>query len=226
MTSSQIHSSSARNLRHDALRIWQAGVEAVRSQRLVRQHLRVEGKTSKSAARRSRSMRSGASPWSGPARRGPAWPKPWKHVLGPRLDGRKSSSSAGSTCRPIASVRSQRIHLHAARPAGVNEPTPEGVAGAAEILRLVGIARAGRSLLVPDLRRRLGPDAGAGRGHHPGRQAGRHPTPQRRRRQHRATQHASASSSAESRAAGCCGRAARGDWSRWSSPTCSATRWM
>jgi hydroxypyruvate reductase len=31
----------------------------------------------------------------------------------------------------------QRIHLHAARPAGVNEPTPEGVAGSIEILRLV-----------------------------------------------------------------------------------------
>ena len=34
--------------------------------------------------------------------------------------------------RPLA-----RIHLHAARPAGVNEPTDEGVAGTAEILRLV-----------------------------------------------------------------------------------------
>jgi glycerate-2-kinase len=32
----------------------------------------------------------------------------------------------------------QRIHLHAARPAGVNEPTAEGVAGAHEILRRVG----------------------------------------------------------------------------------------
>ncbi len=31
-----------------------------------------------------------------------------------------------------------RIHLHAARPAGVNEPTAEGVAGAEEILRRVG----------------------------------------------------------------------------------------
>jgi glycerate 2-kinase len=31
----------------------------------------------------------------------------------------------------------QRIHLHPARSAGVNEPTPEGVAGALEILRLV-----------------------------------------------------------------------------------------
>ena len=31
-----------------------------------------------------------------------------------------------------------RVHLHAARPAGVNEPTAEGVAGAREIMRLVG----------------------------------------------------------------------------------------
>ncbi len=31
----------------------------------------------------------------------------------------------------------RRIHLHAARPAGVNEPMPEGVAGAEKILQLV-----------------------------------------------------------------------------------------
>jgi len=31
----------------------------------------------------------------------------------------------------------KKIHLHAARPAGVNEPTPEGVIGAEEILRIV-----------------------------------------------------------------------------------------
>ena len=40
-------------------------------------------------------------------------------------------------CRPIACGRLQRIHLHAARPAGVNEPTAEGVAGTLEILRIV-----------------------------------------------------------------------------------------
>ncbi|MBL8828855.1 MAG: DUF4147 domain-containing protein [Planctomycetaceae bacterium] len=32
----------------------------------------------------------------------------------------------------------KHIHLHAARPAGLNEPTAEGVAGSEEILRLVG----------------------------------------------------------------------------------------
>ena len=36
---------SASQLRRDALQIWQAGVEAVRSDRLVRQALRVNGRT-------------------------------------------------------------------------------------------------------------------------------------------------------------------------------------
>lgn len=34
----------------------------------------------------------------------------------------------------------ERIRLHAARPQGVNEPTPDGVAGAEEMLRLLGSA--------------------------------------------------------------------------------------
>ena len=42
--------------------------------------------------------------------------------------GRKQGLDGGGT---------GRIHLHAARPAGVNEPTPEGAAGADEILRIV-----------------------------------------------------------------------------------------
>ena len=33
--------------------------------------------------------------------------------------------------------RSERIHLHAARPAGVNEPTVEGVEGTLKILEIV-----------------------------------------------------------------------------------------
>lgn len=52
-----------------------------------------------------------------------------------------------------------RIHLHAARPAGVNEPRPEGVAGAAKILEIVqllgpadlclGLISGGGSALMP-----------------------------------------------------------------------------
>jgi hydroxypyruvate reductase len=45
---------------------------------------------------------------------------------------------AGWVNVPANCVRQlERIHLHAARPAGVNEPTADGLAGAEEILRLV-----------------------------------------------------------------------------------------
>ena len=47
------------------------------------------------------------------------------------------ASSVPPTAGRASSATLQRIHLHAARPAGVNEPTPEGVAGSIEILRLV-----------------------------------------------------------------------------------------
>jgi glycerate 2-kinase len=57
-------------------------------------------------------------------------------ALGPTLMAEKRL--AGWVNVPADCVRPlQRIHLHAARPAGVNEPTPEGVAGSMEILRLV-----------------------------------------------------------------------------------------
>ncbi len=66
-------------------------------------------------------------------------------ALGPELMAEKqlagwvnvpgdSADAMGPACgRPL-----NRIHLHSARPAGVNEPTPAGVAGSLEILRLVG----------------------------------------------------------------------------------------
>ncbi len=65
-------------------------------------------------------------PTAGPTHRRPL------SCIGPAY--RRPLNAPGPTCRP-QEVR--RIHLHAARPAGVNEPTPEGVAGAEEILRLV-----------------------------------------------------------------------------------------
>ena len=101
----------------------------------------------------------------------------------------KSSSPAGSTCRPIAS-RPLCGHSSARRrPAGVNEPTAEGVAGSREILRLVGVAGGRRSVHRADLRRRFGAAAGAHRRHHAGRQAGRDAIPERRRRADRRLEH-------------------------------------
>lgn len=76
-----------------------------------------------------------------------------EEVLGPRLMAEKELTGwvnvpgraapiGGASCNPDPGITGsqrapQRIHLHAARPAGVNEPTPAGVAGSLEILRLV-----------------------------------------------------------------------------------------
>jgi hydroxypyruvate reductase len=58
-------------------------------------------------------------------------------VLGPALMDRKQLT--GWVNVPEDCVRPlRRIHLHGARPPGVNEPTEAGAAGAAEVLRIVG----------------------------------------------------------------------------------------
>jgi hydroxypyruvate reductase len=122
--------------RDDALQIWQAGVEAVRSPRLVRQALRVDGRTL--------IIGQDAIPLDlirrivvvGAGKAGAGMARAVEEVLGPQLMADKNV--AGWVNVPADCVQTlQRIHLHAARPAGVNEPTPEGVAGALEILKLV-----------------------------------------------------------------------------------------
>ncbi len=49
-----------------------------------------------------------------------------------RQTSHRLGECAGRLCRPLA-----RVRLHPARPAGINEPTAEGVRGAEEILRIV-----------------------------------------------------------------------------------------
>ncbi len=161
---------SSTELRLDALKIWQAGVEAVRPERLVPQWLRVEGRTlvigsgvdvgwdKRSAVPPSPqhsdwwdraplvppyscrlpldSIRRIVVVGGGKAAAGMA--EAVETILGPELMAEKQlvgwvNVPSGTGCQPVL----QRIHLHPARPAGVNEPTPEGVAGSEEILRLV-----------------------------------------------------------------------------------------
>jgi hydroxypyruvate reductase len=127
---------SAEQIRRDALRIWQAGLDAVRSEPLVREALRVEGRVLLvgDEAIRLDTVRRIVVVGAGKAGAGMA--AAVEDVLGPRRMEEKHLAgwvNVPADCvRPLA-----RIRLHAARPAGVNEPTAAGVAGAEEILRLV-----------------------------------------------------------------------------------------
>ena len=127
---------TAAELRRDALQIWRAGVDAVLPRRLVPQFFRVEGQ--------SLLIGNDAIPLNtirrivvgGGGKAGAGMAEAVEAALGPKLITEKQLAGwvnvPADCARPL-----QRIHLHAARPAGVNEPTADGVAGSMETLRLV-----------------------------------------------------------------------------------------
>lgn len=127
----------AGQLRRDALAIWQAALDAVDAERLVASALRLEGNRLRvddeaidlSGVRRIVVVGAGKA--------GAGMAAAIEGVLGPRLLADKDVT--GWVNVPAGSVRKlQRIHLHPGRPDERNEPTEAGVAGAEEILRLVG----------------------------------------------------------------------------------------
>ena len=123
-------------LRRDALQIWRAGVDAVKSERLVHDAFSLDGSTlligddrlSLDSVRRIVVVGAGKA--------GAGMAAAVEETLGQavmqdkQLDGWMNVPA--DCVRPL-----QRIKLHAARPAGVNEPRPEGAAGSKEILRIV-----------------------------------------------------------------------------------------
>ena len=128
---------SASQLRDDALAIWHAGLAAVRSDLLVRDNLRVEedrlaiGDQQLSLAKIRRIAVVGAG------KAGAGMAAGVEMALGPKLLDEKQVS--GWVNVPADCVRPlTKIHLHAARPAGINEPTAEGVFGSEKILEIVG----------------------------------------------------------------------------------------
>ncbi len=171
--------SSPSQLRRDAQRIWLAGVEAVRSQRLVLECLEVDagilriGNSASLAILRLPLSSIRRIVVVGAGKAGTGMAEAVEEALGPKLMVQKQlagwvnvpADCCGTVSRPchceastVGVARSgdrattggsaglaagrqpapQYIHLHPARPAGVNEPTAEGVAGSEEILRLVG----------------------------------------------------------------------------------------
>ena len=124
------------DLRRDAMQIWQAAVEAVRSPRLVRKALRIEDRTLFVGKDAIPLDSIGRIVVVGAGKAGAGMAEAVEDIFGPQWMAEKQLT--GWVNVPADCVRPlQRIHLHAARPAGVNEPRPEGVAGAQEILRLV-----------------------------------------------------------------------------------------
>jgi glycerate 2-kinase len=123
-------------LQSDALAIWQAAVEAVRSDRLVECQVRAQsghlliGKTELPLARIRKIVVVGAG------KAGAGMAAGLEKALGPRLLAEKQV--AGCVNVPADCVRQlSTIHLHPARPAGMNEPTADGVDGSERILELV-----------------------------------------------------------------------------------------
>ncbi len=112
--------------REHALAIWTAAVDAVRPEPLVRAALAA----APAAHTAPRVLVVGAG------KAGPGMAVGLEMALAGRLDRVEGlvNVPAGMTA-PL-----RRVRLHAARPQGVNEPTPEGVAGAEEMLRLLNRA--------------------------------------------------------------------------------------
>lgn len=127
---------SAEQLREDALAIWQAGVDAVRSDRLVREFVQVAGSQ----------LLVGDEPIDLPSIRriavvgagkaGAGMAAGLEEALGETLMAQKQLTgwiNIPDDCQRKLS----RITLWSARPAGVNEPTADGVYGAEWILDTV-----------------------------------------------------------------------------------------
>ena len=126
-------------LRADAIRIWQAGLEAVRSERLIREHVNIDHGTLMIGGEPQvqidlKKVRRIAVVGAGKAGAGMA--AALEEILGPALMAEKQVT--GWVNVPADCVRKlDRIHLHAARRPKENEPTAEGVKGAQEILHTV-----------------------------------------------------------------------------------------
>src|SRR6476619_3805193 len=118
---------SPADLRADALAIWQAGVDAVRSDRLVKKNVRIEGDwlilggDSADEPLRLPLAEIGRIAVVGAGKAGAGMASGLLDALGAKVIADKKVS--GWVNVPADCVRELGpIHLHAARPAGVNEP--------------------------------------------------------------------------------------------------------
>src|SRR5687767_7626886 len=123
-------------LRADALAIWHAGLAAVKSDRLVQDHVRADGDWLLVGDESLELSKIGKIAVVGAGKAGAGMAAGLAAALGPKLSAEKQLTgwlNVPADC--VCDLR--RIHLHAARPAGINEPTEAGVFGANKILEIV-----------------------------------------------------------------------------------------
>ncbi len=127
---------SASQLRSDALSIWQAAVQAVRSDLLVREHVRVAENALHIAGEAIPLVAGSRIIVVGAGKAGAGMAAGIEEALGPAL-ARRAGLTGWVNVPADCVQRRTFIHLHPARPAGANEPTTEGEAGARKILELI-----------------------------------------------------------------------------------------
>lgn len=133
-------SRSASQLRADAERIWRAGVDAVLPERLVADQVHVDGRWLVVGDESLDLGPVGRIAVVGAGKAAGAMTVALEEVLGARLlDDKQVTGWVNVPADCVVPTR--RVHLHAGRPPGVNEPRPEGVAGAERILELVAALR-------------------------------------------------------------------------------------
>ncbi|HUG92619.1 MAG TPA: DUF4147 domain-containing protein [Planctomycetaceae bacterium] len=124
-----------RNLRPHAEDIWRAGVAAVDSDRLVTNVVRRRGEVLDVCGHELPLAGLGRIAVVGAGKAGAGMAAAFERAVGEDV---LEERVCGWVNVPADCVRPLRkVQLHAARPAGVNEPTADGVAGALEILALV-----------------------------------------------------------------------------------------
>ncbi|MFO1062633.1 MAG: DUF4147 domain-containing protein [Pirellulales bacterium] len=120
----------------DALTIWAAGVEAVKPDRLIRDQTSLDGSWMTLADEEldlsdyRRILVVGAGKASGAMAAAL-----WQHRLSQVADRIRIDGWINAPEGSFRPGSAGPIHLHAARPAGINIPTPQAVAGTAEIIR-------------------------------------------------------------------------------------------
>ena len=127
---------SSEKLHEDALAIWKAGVAAVDARRLVAEAIQLDDKQLTVGDVSVRLSDVGRIVVVGAGKAGAGMAAGVEDALGSELLVEKKVTGWLNVPEDCVKKMSH-IHLHAARPAGCNEPMPEGVTGTQEILKLV-----------------------------------------------------------------------------------------